>query len=127
MLQWLTPWEFSPVLLVVLVAGALLYLRGARRFRVSLARQLGFWLGMALIYSALLTHFDYYAQHQFFVDRIQQVLLHHLAPLLIMASYPLGMLRAGLPLRWRARCGRWRGRRHGAQSSPCCSTRRWPR
>lgn len=103
MLQWLTPWEFSPVLLVVLATGALLYLRGARRLRVSLARQLGFWLGMALIYVALLTHFDYYAQHQFFVDRIQQVLLHHLAPLLIMVSYPQGVLRAGLPLRWRAR------------------------
>lgn len=102
-LQWLTPWEFSPAFLVVLMAAGLLYLRGARRLPVSLARRLGFWTGMALIYFALLTRFDYYALHQFFVDRIQQVLLHHLAPLLIMVSYPLGVLRAGLPLRWRAR------------------------
>jgi putative membrane protein len=102
-MQWLAPWEFAPVLLVLLASVALLYWRGALRFRVSLARRLGFWLGMALIYAVLQTRFDYYAQHQFFVDRIQQVLLHHLAPLLIMASYPLGVLRAGLPLRWRVR------------------------
>jgi putative membrane protein len=37
------------------------------------------------------------------MHRIQQVLLHHLAPLLIVASYPGAALRAGLPLKWRAR------------------------
>jgi putative membrane protein len=103
MLDWLIPWEFSPTLLVVWLAAALLYALGARRRRVPRARQALFWCGMALVYFALLTHFDYYALHQFFVDRIQQVLMHHLAPLLIMLAYPLGVWRAALPLRWRAR------------------------
>jgi putative membrane protein len=35
------------------------------------------------------------------MHRIQQLLLHHLAPLVIMASYPGSVLRAGLPLHWR--------------------------
>ena len=103
MLDWLIPWEFSPTLLVVWLAAALLYALGARRRRVPRARQALFWCGMALVYFALLTHFDYYALHQFFVDRIQQVLMHHLAPLLIMLAYPLGVWLAALPLRWRAR------------------------
>ncbi|WP_297925769.1 cytochrome c oxidase assembly protein [Metallibacterium sp.] len=103
MLDWLIPWEFSPTLLVVWLAAALLYALGARRRRVPRARQALFWCGMALVYFALLTHFDYYALHQFFVDRIQQVMMHHLAPRLIMLAYPLGVWRAALPLRWRAR------------------------
>jgi putative membrane protein len=37
------------------------------------------------------------------MHRIQQVLLHHLAPLLIVASYPGSVLRAGLPFDLRIR------------------------
>jgi len=48
------------------------------------------------------TYFDYYAEHEFFMHRIQQVLLHHLAPLLVIASYPGTVLREGLPVRARA-------------------------
>ena len=36
------------------------------------------------------------------MHRIQQVLLHHLAPLLVIASYPGTVLREGLPVRARA-------------------------
>lgn len=103
MLDWLIPYEFSPTLLATWSLAALLYARGARRRRVPRVRQALFWCGMALTYFALLTRFDYYALHQFFFDRIQQVLMHHLAPLLIMLAYPLAVWRAALPLRWRAR------------------------
>ena len=103
MLHWLIPYEFSPTLLAAWLLAALLYLRGARRRRVPRARQAYFWIGMALTYFALLTYFDFYALHQFFVDRIQQVLMHHLAPLLIMLAYPLPVWRAALPLRARSR------------------------
>ncbi len=103
MLHWLIPYEFSPTLLAAWLLAALLYLRGARRRRVPRARQAYFWTGMALSYFALLTYFDFYALHQFFVDRIQQVLMHHLAPLLIMLAYPLPVWRAALPLRARSR------------------------
>jgi len=103
MLDWLIPYEFSPTLLATWLLAALLYALGTRRRRVPRVRQALFWCGMALTYFALLTRFDYYALHQFFFDRIQQVLMHHLAPLLIMLAYPLAVWRAALPLRWRAR------------------------
>jgi len=113
--KWIVPWEFSWAFLVVFVATAWLYVRGSRQLRVPAARQAAFWTGMAIVYVALHTYFDYYAEHEFFMHRIQQVLLHHLAPLLIVAAYPGTVLRAGLPLAWRVRLRRiqrslpWRG------------------
>ena len=103
MLNWLIPYDFSPSLMVAWLSAALLYVLGTRKRRVSRDRQLSFWVGMALTYGALLTRFDFYALHQFFIDRIQQVLMHHLAPLLIAFAYPLPTLRAALPLTWRTR------------------------
>lgn len=103
LLKWLVPWEFSWAFLATFLLAALLYWRGCRVLRVSRARRLTFWCGMVMIYLTLHTYLDYYAEHEFFMHRIQQVLLHHLAPLLIVASYPASVLRAGLPLAWRAR------------------------
>jgi len=106
--KWIVPWEFSWVFLACFLLSGVLYLRGCRRLAssrmpVSLGRRLAFWSGMAIIYISLHTYFDFYAEHEFFMHRIQQLLLHHLAPLLIIASYPGGVLRAGLPLSWRIR------------------------
>ncbi|WP_430539345.1 cytochrome c oxidase assembly protein [Luteibacter jiangsuensis] len=106
MLKWIVPWEFSWVFLAVFVAAAWLYVRGSRRLRVPMERRVAFWAGMAMIYIALHTYFDYFAEHEFFMHRIQQVLLHHLAPLLLIAAYPGTALRAGLPLAWRVRLRR---------------------
>ena len=103
LLKWIVPWEFSWVFLLSFAAVCLLYVRGARRARVSGGRRVAFWTGMAIVYVSLHTYFDYYAEHEFFMHRIQQVLLHHLAPLLIIASYPGAALRAGVPLTWRVR------------------------
>ncbi|MGO4701213.1 cytochrome c oxidase assembly protein [Dyella sp. 2RAB6] len=103
LLTWIVPWEFSWVFLLSFVAICALYVRGSRRLHVSFGRKLAFWVGMAIVYVSLHTYFDYYAEHEFFMHRIQQVLLHHLAPLLLVASYPGTVLRAGLPLAWRAR------------------------
>ena len=100
LMHWLVPWEFSWFFLITFLLVAVLYVRGCRR-RVSAWRQFSFWAGMALIYGSLHTYFDYYAEHEFFMHRIQQVLLHHLAPLLLMAAYPGSVLRSALPLRWR--------------------------
>jgi len=104
--KWIVPWEFSWVFLVVFLATALAYIAGRRRLRVAPLRQAAFWAGMAIVYVALHTYFDYYAEHEFFMHRIQQVLLHHLAPLLLIAAYPEAVLRAGLPLWLRARLRR---------------------
>lgn len=103
LLKWMVPWEFSWVFLASFLLAAVLYWRGSHRLKVSLGRRLSFWVGMAIIYLSLHTYLDYYAEHEFFMHRTQQVLLHHLAPLLIVACYPSSVLRAGLPLRWRAR------------------------
>ncbi|TBR38802.1 MULTISPECIES: cytochrome c oxidase assembly protein [Dyella] len=103
LLKWIVPWEFSWVFLLTFVSFAVLYARGCKRAKVSHGRRLSFWVGMAIVYLSLHTYFDYYAEHEFFMHRIQQVLLHHLAPLLIIASYPGQAVRAGLPLRWRIR------------------------
>ncbi len=103
LLKWLVPWEFSWVFLAIFLGTCVLYVRGIRRLSVSFSRQLVFWVGMAIIYLSLQTYLDYYAEHEFFMHRIQQVLLHHLAPLLIVTAYPASVLRAGLPLAWRLR------------------------
>jgi putative membrane protein len=103
LLKWLVPWEFSWVFLATFLAACVLYWRGSRRLQVSLGRRLAFWIGMAIVYLSLQTYFDFYAEHEFFMHRIQQLLLHHIAPLIIVASYPGTVLRAGLPLRWRVR------------------------
>jgi putative membrane protein len=102
LLDLLTPWEPSPPLVLLFIVAGLLFLRGSRRQAVSIARQGAFWSGFALLYLSLHTRLDYYAEHEFFVHRIQHLILHHLAPLVIMAAYPGMVMRAGLPRRWRA-------------------------
>jgi putative membrane protein len=101
LLKWVVPWEFSWIFLATFLGTCVLYWRGCRKLPVSTGRRLAFWSGMAIVYLTLQTYFDFYAEHEFFMHRIQQLLLHHLAPLVIMASYPGSVLRAGLPLRWR--------------------------
>jgi putative membrane protein len=105
-MKWIVPWEFSWVFLLVFVATAAAYIAGSRRLRVAPLRQAAFWAGMGIVYVALHTYFDYYAEHEFFMHRIQQVLLHHLAPLLLIAAYPGTVLRAGFPLWARVRLRR---------------------
>ncbi len=103
LLSWLLPWDFSPTVFVALGAVALLYLRGARRRPSGFWPQLSFWTGMVLIYAALQTRWDYYAEREFFVHRLQHLVLHHLGPFLVMLAAPGPVLRSGLPLRWRIR------------------------
>lgn len=103
LIGWLTPWEFSPTFVVVFVVAVVLFVRGSFVHRVSVARHLCFWLGMALLYLSLHTRIDYYAERMFFIHRLQHLVLHHLGPLLIMGAYPGQVMRAGLPLAWRLR------------------------
>ncbi|QAU23296.1 cytochrome c oxidase assembly protein [Dyella sp. M7H15-1] len=103
LLKWMVPWEFSWVFLASFLTACVLYWRGCHRLPVSFGRRLAFWTGMVVVYLSLQTYFDFYAEHEFFMHRIQQLLLHHLAPLVIVASYPRSVLRAGLPLNVRVR------------------------
>ncbi len=100
-LDWLTPWEFSPTLVGLFVLAGGLFWRGSRVHAVAPARQWLFWIGFVLLYASLHTRIDYYAERMFFIHRLQHLVLHHLGPLLVMLAFPGQVLRAGLPLRAR--------------------------
>lgn len=99
-LNLLTPWHFSPTVVITAAVFAGLYLRGCRRIKVSWPCQLSFWLGMLLLYLALHTRVDYYAEREFFIHRAQHAVLHHLGPFLIALAAPADALVAGLPRGW---------------------------
>lgn len=96
-LVFLSPYEFSPTVLFVCTLAAFLFWRGQRREEIGSGRILAFWLGLGLIYAVLQTHYDYYAQHMFFLHRLQHLILHHLAPFLIAWAAPAAVLAASLP------------------------------
>jgi putative membrane protein len=102
---WWIPWEPSAIVVIVFALAVWLYWRGARRSPVTAPwyRQLLFWTGLLIVYVGLHTDLDYYAEHQFFVNRLQQFGLQHVGPFLIVLAYPGATLRRGLPLRWRVR------------------------
>ena len=95
------PWEFSwPVFLVTTLALSWFVL-GVTRMREaerpSSWQQISFVLGVVSIYAVLQTHFDYYAQHMFFVHRAQHFVLHHIGAFLIGIAMPGQAIRAGMP------------------------------
>ncbi|CAN7806709.1 cytochrome c oxidase assembly protein [Paraburkholderia hospita] len=106
LLKLLMPWEPSFVFVTVFLLTAALFVRGTRRLQPSIGRQVAFWIGMTLFYVSLHTRVDYYAEHQFAVHRLQHLVLHHLAPLLVRAAYPGSVMRAGLPLHARMKLRR---------------------
>ena len=97
LLGWLSPWEPSPTVVLCILAASVIYLRGSQGLAITHTRQAAFMAGLVLIYISLHTQFDYYAEHAFFVHRIQHLLLHHVAPFLIALSQPAAALVAGMP------------------------------
>jgi putative membrane protein len=98
LLAFLLPYEPSPTVIAACGLAALAYLRGqARGAGGGAARSAAFWIGLALIYVALQTRYDYYALHTFFLHRLQHLALHHVAPFLIVLAAPGGALLAGAP------------------------------
>ncbi|HRL21223.1 MAG TPA: cytochrome c oxidase assembly protein [Alcaligenes sp.] len=116
LMDWLTPWEFSPVLLATFLLVIVLYIRGRRVHRPNGVRQCFFWIGLVLLYLSLHTRLDYYAERMFFIHRAQHLILHHLGPLFLMGAYPGQTLRAGLPLVWRRRLAAWLRRPSGRRT-----------
>lgn len=111
-LRWWIPWEPSAVAVAAFAATVWLYWRGARRSPAAAPwfRKLLFWLGLLIIYTGLHTHLDYYAEHEFFMNRLQQFGLQHLGPFLVVLAFPGPVLRRGLPFSWRLRWLRPLGR-----------------
>lgn len=107
-LSYLLPWEFSPTVLLVCVFCAAVYIRGLaalrrRGSRVGLARPFAFLLGLGLNYVVLQTYFDYLSQHMFWIHRLQHLVLHHLAPILIVLAAPAEAMLLGMPQQLRER------------------------
>ena len=95
------PWEFSWGWF--LAAGLALgwYARGLLRLpadrRPAVWRSLVYVVGVLAIYTVLQTHFEYLAEHMFFLNRIQHIVMHHLGPFLIALAWPGAVLRQGMP------------------------------
>ncbi len=71
-------------------------------------RPCAYFSGVGLIYFVLQTHFDYLAQHMFFLDRFQQMAIGVFGPFLIALSWPAETLNRGVPRWLRAACrARW--------------------
>ncbi len=109
-LLYVMPWDFSPTVLLTCVVSAVTYARGLKALRAR-GEATGFWpplaffVGLALDYVVLQTYFDYLAQHMFWIHRLQHLVLHHLAALLLVLSGPAHVIKAGVPEAWRARIG----------------------
>jgi putative membrane protein len=108
LLTLIAPWEFSPTVLLSCIAGAVLFLRGMQQRRreglhTGFWRTLSFFTGLILIYVVMQTYFDYLSQHMFWVHRLQHLVLHHLAPLLIVLATPHEILGQGISRNWRTR------------------------
>ena len=77
------------------------YLRGVsllpRSDRPHRWQQVSFVLGMVLIYAVLQTRYLYLAEHEFFLNRIQHVAMHHLGPFLVALGLARAPLRKGIP------------------------------
>ncbi len=94
---FLLPYEFSPTVLLACIVAGLLYQRGWRRAGGGIGQAVMFWIGLVGMYVMLQTQFEYYAQHSFFMHRLQHLVLHHVAPFLIAVSAPSAIIGAGLP------------------------------
>ncbi len=109
-LLYILPWDFSPTVLLVCLVSAVAYARGlkalhARGEATGFWPPLAFYLGLALDYVVLQTYFDYLAQHMFWIHRLQHLVLHHLAALLLVLAAPAHVMQEGVPPAWRARAG----------------------
>ena len=103
---FLAPWEPSAVVLLAWGAVLLWYVIGWwRSLQAGCPPAIGavtaFLIGMALTYLSLQSRLDYYAQHMFWIHRLQHLVLHHLAPFLLVLSAPGATLARGMPARMR--------------------------
>lgn len=99
------PWDFSWPEFLATALAVWWYARGVALSPVTerpcIARMVSFAAGMTLIYAVLQTHFDYMAQHMFFLNRLQHLSMHHLGPFLVALAWPGASIRRGMPAPFR--------------------------
>jgi putative membrane protein len=96
--QWFAPWEESLTFIAVIAATAILFFNGCAKCHPPFRQKLYFWIGLISLYIVAQTQFEYYSEHEFFMHRLQHVVLHHFAPFFIALSRPGAILFAGAPL-----------------------------
>lgn len=105
------PWEFNWSWFLTATLSGWWYLRGLsltpRDERPSPWRSLSFAAGVLIIYAVLQTRFEYLAEHMFFLNRVQHIVMHHLGPFLIALAWPGATLKRGMPAPL-ARVTEWR-------------------
>ena len=101
LLPFWAPWDFSWIEFLTAWLAVVWYIRGLAALapdrRPSPARRAAFLIGVLVVYAVLETRFEYFAEHQFFVNRIQHVVMHHLGPMLIALAWPGEALSRGSP------------------------------
>ena len=98
-LPFLLPFVFNPIIFLGCLLLGFWYQRGLRRRaeRPGPVRQGFFWLGLLGTWFVLQTHFEYLAQHMFFLNRAQALMLGMIAPFCAGISWPGAVLAAGAP------------------------------
>ena len=95
------PWEFSWPVFIATALALSWYWRGWHALepaaRPAWWRVVSFVLGVLSFYAVLQTHFDYLAQHMFFVHRWAHFDLHHGGAFFIALGASGPVLRAGMP------------------------------
>lgn len=95
------PWDFSCPEYLAFALTTLWFFRGFACTpldeRPSMAQRIAFFSGLILLYTAMQTHFDYMAQHMFFLNRIQHVVMHHIGPFLVALGCAGETIRRGMP------------------------------
>jgi putative membrane protein len=120
-LDLLLPYEFYPEVVAFCVLAAWLYARGLRRMRQAgerpgIGASIAWFTGVVLTYAVMHTYLDYLSQYMFWVHRGQHLVLHHLAPFLMVLGAPHRVLPYAFAPGPRARLG-------GALRHPVI---RWP-
>ncbi|MDD2877970.1 MAG: cytochrome c oxidase assembly protein [Acidiphilium sp.] len=100
-LPYLAPFIFNAPIFAGTLVFAFWYGRGLRRMpraaRPALWRRISYFTGVAAIYFVAQTHFEYAAQHMFFLNRLQQMTLGVFAPFLVAFAWPRDVLACGVP------------------------------
>jgi putative membrane protein len=111
-LPFIFPFVFNPVVFLGCLLFVLWYWRGCRRLGAAgpgPVRRGFYYTGVAALWFVLQTHFEYLAQHMFFLNRAQAMTLGMVTPFCAGISWPGAALAAGAP-GWlvRAAVGAWR-------------------
>ena len=113
-------WSSSPLLLLSLLVGGLLYARGlAVLWRqagpgrgVSYGRALSFAAGVLVLFVTLLSPLEALAEALLVAHMAQHLLLLLVAPPLLINGSPVVAVTWAAPRAWRRGLARWSGRRH---------------